>query len=287
MLILRQFRLGSPVKTLARRSLVPKVLCSSFNSSARSLNFNDFNRFNRFKIKDKWDRQRGFRSPFYPGFGPFDQFGVFRKPSFIDTLKVVGLTAVIGGFFLFIAAPFLIVVLPTLFIGGFITSRVLTSRRHNALNSYWNALSSTELKYYGSSIDSSDISRFTINRIIDSFQLNELGIKDYFAPDEETLRLKLDENNIVIDQDVSINPITGQQQQLIIYKFKLIESGAVIAHVTTVLKPHVNNLLQISESFDCIIKIDPNFNLFGKSFVLKTGTSYSGKTIDINSYKSF
>lgn len=217
-----------------------------------------------------------------------------------DPLKL--LIAIMGtaSFIMFIAAPLILIVLPPLFIGGYLTSRYWLKKRSKDMEGRWENLLKTHLTYEGSELDQMKLKDFTLERLVDAFETNEEGIADFFegsSSDNQhhSFSSRFELTGIeTIDQDFRISKL-GIQESISVMSFGLIDKDSRVGRIATViltLRPkRVTTLLEAhTSSQDAVIEIKPVFNAFGKSFILNKGSdfgnSFSDRIIDIKAHNT-
>ncbi|KAG0673359.1 hypothetical protein C6P40_002467 [Pichia californica] len=205
-----------------------------------------------------------------------------------DSIKILGAVGISVSFFLLVAVPVFVIVVPPLILGGiglvalnrFIGKREMKKR--------WNAIADSSLMYIpphartlrsvpSPEVINSSLADFELNRIVDAFWDNDQGIADFFKLSNidnlalgslDAVQYSYNSESVVFADDFQMMVI---QQRSLYDK----STGKEIANVILTLKcldPPVFEDLDPSANITrglVSIEIIPN-GLFSKPFILKT-----------------
>ncbi|QPG76846.1 hypothetical protein FOA43_004240 [Brettanomyces nanus] len=149
-----------------------------------------------------------------------------------DWVKLFGGITLGAYFFITVAIPALIVVVPPLLIGGYIYTKGSQFWRKRQANTQWDLVNHSSLVFNPQTRRSlsllpspeqinTEIANFQLNRIIDAFWANENGISDYFRVENvdrlalgtlEGVQYNYDSNSSLFSKDYTL--LVTQQRSL-------------------------------------------------------------------------
>lgn len=209
-----------------------------------------------------------------------------------DGLKVfLAITGFASMFFLF-ALPLLIIVVPPLFIGGFVMSRLYLRQRNRKFTEQRHELMNTSLVYKGDPLNPESLRSFVKHRIVEALEVNEKNIIQSLHLGEEngqhhTLLSRFTLTDIEsIDQNFNFSNLNPQlplhaalNDSITTISLGLLDrdSKSSIDRVGTVVvslkQKNVRSLLDLDEGMDSVIEIKPLLS-FSNSVILNTPSSF-------------
>lgn len=206
-----------------------------------------------------------------------------------DNIKILGLVGATASLVIFVALPMFVIVVPPIFIGGWLFYKINTFTKTKRLKRTWNEIADSTLIFKPQRIDNplllpppevvhNQIAQFEMNRIIDAFWSNEQGIADYFRV-EDIDNLALGTLEAVEYNYNSTSVLFADEYFMLVTEQRPLydkSTGKELATVTLTLKclekPIYDGIIDPSANIGkslAMIEIVPNA-VMAPTFVLKT-----------------